>query len=370
MPIILPDHSKLNTAGLSRVFDNKSECYKLFWFQAIMTKIGEGKKVMSFEELIDEMIADAWYMVSEYHLNLGPADNLEYAVDYIHDKAELKSSEKKSVVIEYVQRSDDRKIKEYKSKLIANVPYRLQSALMPDMKGDEWKCGGTKKLAEKINGKENLMYYFTRINGIRSEITISDDWFEYLSENREIIDGWIQFNMVSYLQRRNPAVPGIVDKLRPPAERNLTKVRNYWKSIAEAAPLHDIYAGQVMDAKNISIDHFVPWSYVAHDELWNLHPTTRSVNSAKSNSLPRWDEYFPALCDIEYQAYTVTWKYDKIHKLWDDCAKEHINSEEVRKRLYSRNLSKDKFAYELEQIIQPVYAAAKNCGFTEWSYHG
>ncbi|MBE5919975.1 MAG: hypothetical protein E7272_09045 [Pseudobutyrivibrio ruminis] len=26
--------------------------------------------------------------------------------------------------------------------------------------------------------------------------------------------------------------------------------------------------------KDISIDHFVPWSYVAHDEMWNLNPTT------------------------------------------------------------------------------------------------
>ena len=37
-------------------------------------------------ELIDEMIADAWYMVTEYHLRLGPlgiADNLEEVLKYI-----------------------------------------------------------------------------------------------------------------------------------------------------------------------------------------------------------------------------------------------------------------------------------------------
>lgn len=31
----LPKSEKLNIAGPSRLFDNKSECYKLFWFQAI-----------------------------------------------------------------------------------------------------------------------------------------------------------------------------------------------------------------------------------------------------------------------------------------------------------------------------------------------
>lgn len=367
MTISLPTYSKLNTAALSRVFDNKSECYKLFWFQAIMSRVREGRRVMSFEELIDEMIADAWYMVSEYHLNLGPTDNLEFAVDYIHSTKDLKSSEKKELIIEEVRASDDKVIREYKRKLIANVPYRLQSTLMPDMKGGDWDCGA-RKLAEKINGQDHLMYYFTKIAGLASEITIEPEWFDYLTENQVIIDGWIQYNMISYLQRRNPNVPGIVDKLRPPEERNLTKVSRYWKAIAETEPLRDIYAGELIDRKNMSIDHFVPWSYVAHDEMWNLHPTTRSVNSAKSNKLPRWDEYFPGLCEIEYRAYELVWSHEKIHKLWDDCTREHVNSDEVRQRLYRQGLARDEFACELERVVEPVYMAARNCGFGEWSY--
>ena len=73
----LPKSDQLNIASLSRLFDNKSECYKLFWFQAILGFVCDGKQEIRFEELIDEMIADAWYMVTEYHLNLGPRDTLE-----------------------------------------------------------------------------------------------------------------------------------------------------------------------------------------------------------------------------------------------------------------------------------------------------
>ncbi|MDY5576621.1 MAG: HNH endonuclease domain-containing protein [Lachnospiraceae bacterium] len=40
-----------------------------------------------------------------------------------------------------------------------------------------------------------------------------------------------------------------------------------------------------MTENDISIDHFVPWSYVAHDEMWNLNPTTKSINSSKRNNL-------------------------------------------------------------------------------------
>ena len=79
----LPQSEELEVQYLSRLFDNTSECYKFFWFQAIVTKVLEGKNTITYEELIDEMIADAWYMVTEYHLNLGPKDTLERLVHYI-----------------------------------------------------------------------------------------------------------------------------------------------------------------------------------------------------------------------------------------------------------------------------------------------
>ena len=79
----LPKSEQLNIASLSRLFDNKSECYKLFWFQAILHHVCKGQQEIRFEDLIDHMIASAWYMVTEYHLNLGPRDKLEEAVNYI-----------------------------------------------------------------------------------------------------------------------------------------------------------------------------------------------------------------------------------------------------------------------------------------------
>ena len=59
----LPKSEQLNIASLSRLFDNKSECYKLFWFQAILHHVCKGQQEIRFEDLIDHMIASAWYMV-------------------------------------------------------------------------------------------------------------------------------------------------------------------------------------------------------------------------------------------------------------------------------------------------------------------
>lgn len=76
----LPYSEELNIENFSRLFDNTSECYKFFWFKAIVGKVVEGKQEITYEELADEMIAEAWYMVTEYHLNLGPRDTLENLV--------------------------------------------------------------------------------------------------------------------------------------------------------------------------------------------------------------------------------------------------------------------------------------------------
>lgn len=190
----------------------------------------------------------------------------------------------------------------------------------------------------------------------------------YIQRNQEIIRGWLEYNMILYLQRRNPSVPGIADKLMPPQERKLEKVKKYWKLILTLEPVQEIYSGKILTEKDISIDHFVPWSYVAHDEMWNLNPTTKSINSSKSNNLPDWDTYFEKLARQEYRSYELMWKYDKVHDEFEKCAKEHINNDVVRYRVYREGLEYPVFAEELKSIILPVYQSAQNCGFRKWQY--
>ena len=227
----LPHSDILDIAHFSRLFDNKSECYKLFWFQAIARKIKEGQKIITFEALINEMIADAWYMVLEYRLNLGPNDALERVVHRLGEISNMKSCEKKEVVLEYLEACNDKEVIAMKRTLSQNVPYRLQAPFMESMKGKEWNRSG-KNLAERINQEQRLMYYFLRFSGLNTQIQIQGEWADYIERNYEIIQGWVELNLIQYLQRRNPSVPGIVDKLYPPKERNLEKVKKYWKMIA------------------------------------------------------------------------------------------------------------------------------------------
>lgn len=363
------DNLEIEVQYLNRLFEKTSECYKYFWFQAILTKVLEGKDVITYEELIDEMISDAWYMVTEYHLNLGPKDTLERLIHHISCISSIKPSEKKGELLDYLKHCEDKEVAQKKRTLTLNVPYRLQAPFMETMKGDAWNVSEGNLIA-RINREKRLMYYISEANGMQTEIYIQPEWVKYIHKNQEILKGWLKYNMIMYLQKRNPSVPGISDKLKAPVVRKMDKVQRYWKLLLELGPVREIYGDEVITKKDISIDHFVPWSYVAHDEFWNLHPTKREINSSKSNNLPDWDIYFSKLCRLEYYSYEMMNTCESVMEAFEICASEHLNSNEIRGRIYKKGLSLLEFSNALKEVVQPVYQSAKNCGFQNWIYTG
>ena len=362
----VPQSEQVNTASLACLFDNKSESYKLFWFKAILHEVSRGRSEIPFRELIERMIVDAWYMVSEYKLNLGPADTLEKTVLYIASKEDFLPTEKEEVLLGYLRTSEDRQLQGFMRTLSLNVPYRLQAPLMQTPDSKIWYKQAA--ITDYINAQNGMMYTIEYSGPMTSRIIITPAWMDYLRSNLGILLGWTDYNLIQYLQRRNPTVPGISNKIYPPQERKLTAVTGYWKYMVQHQTVMDIYTGEQLTTKGISIDHFVPWSYVASDELWNLIPTVKSVNSSKSNNLPDWRVYFRRLAKTEYDAYLLVEGDAKAKQLFEKCSRENLNSEDIRFRLYRSGQTKEHFTGQLEEILLPVYESAKNMGFREWVY--
>lgn len=369
----LPYSEELNIGHLSKLFENTTNCYKFFWFQAILRKIDGVHCRFTFNELINEMIADAWYMVTEYHLRLGPlgiTDNLEEVVKYIYENYGIIPSEKREKLLEFLQKTEDQRISKYKSDLTLNVPYRLQVPFYDEINIERNMWNGSKQnLTNEINRQKRLIYYFTLISGLETVIEVDGLWAEYLLRHKEILKGWTQLKLIQYLQNKNPSVPGIADKIEAPFSRDIERVRKYWKLIIQIDPsIRDIYGDTVLANKDISVDHFVPWQYVAHDELWNLHPTTKSINSSKSNSLPSWKLYFNLLGQLEYRAYELKNQNETIAQEFRKIIPYHLNNQEIRSQLYADGLDKDAFIGILEHVVKPVYESAQMSGFREWVY--
>lgn len=369
----LPYSEELNIGYLSKLFENTTNCYKFFWFQAILRKMDGVRSRFTFDELINEMIADAWYMVTEYHLRLGPlgiTDNLEEVVKYIHEKYGFAPAEKREKILEFLQEVEEKRIIKYKSDLTLNVPYRLQVPFYDEINIARSMWNGSKKiLISEINRQKRLIYYFARISGLRTIIEVDEVWAEYLLKHKEILKGWTQLKLIQYLQNKNPSVPGIADKIEAPISRDIERVRKYWKLIIQIdSSLRDIYGDILLKDEKISVDHFVPWQYVAHDELWNLHPTIKSINSSKSNSLPSWKLYFNSLGKLEYRAYELKNQNETLAREFQKIAPYHLNNQQIRNQLYAEGLDKNSFIERLEHVVKPVYESAQMSGFREWVY--
>lgn len=125
---------------------------------------------------------------------------------------------------------------------------------------------------------------------------------EFLHDNYTTIIGWIELKKVRYLRGRNPGVPGIIYKLEPENDklRKLKCVRELWNAIIDLKAVKDIYSDNIIVKNDFDIDHFVPWTFVANDELWNLIPMNSTLNSSKSNKLPDLDRYFKLFVDNQF----------------------------------------------------------------------
>lgn len=371
---LLPDTDDLPVHLLARIFEDKNQSYKLFWFKAILDSVCDGEVIIAYEQLIYRMVAEAWYMVMEYHLNLGPADALEILINQIRDTSGLLPTAKKEDIIQFLMTSEDKNIKEAKRKLVLNVPYRLQAPFLGRLKENEWR---NFSFIENISKKDTrLLYYYEQLSGKERQIRMNEKWIDYFKRNEAILRGWIQNELILYLQRRNPNVPGIPFKINPPAKRDLKSAMEFWSVIIQNHEMRDVYTGRILNSLNcndlgrIHIDHFIPWSYCASDEIWNLTPTFAKVNISKSNQLPTRSEDLALLSKQHYDAFRIAQSNKETWKLFKKYKRKNLNDPDLERRLYSKDISEEVFSTNMYNLIVPICQSAKNLGFMEWENRG
>ncbi|QEN06324.1 hypothetical protein EW093_01215 [Thiospirochaeta perfilievii] len=123
-----------------------------------------------------------------------------------------------------------------------------------------------------------------------------------------------------------------------------------------------MYSGDRLNKNNISIDHYLPWSFTAHNREWNLIPTSKEVNSSKSNKLPD-RRYYSQFLKIQHIALN---EYHEINK-----GDKYIENYHIDLNIAKSNLTLDNLEAKYNRIYKPLFSMAKNQGFeTGWVYNG
>ena len=371
-------YNKLDIRSFMLMLKDPSYCYKFYWLEAIVNLISEDITETTFNEIIDEMICNAWYSVREFHIHLsglGPngevKDGLERAVLTLAELSDLPANASK-VQIRNAIRWHDAELYKAKEQLTHMVPYRAMAGFFASSGMDNVPWNSTLKMAQTISTFNDevmsLPYTIGNASKLAREVRFHSDWVQMIQDYTVSILGWIQYEKVKWLQNNNPEVPGLVYKLLPMDEkmRKLGKVRNLWEGILSQQSIQDVFTGKLIIPNQYDIDHFIPWSFVMNDELWNLMPMDSSLNSAKSNRLPQWDPFFRRFSDNQYVLYQMIHEKDEIHKLYEQCWRDNLHSIWAGQELYRPGNTKEQFDAILSKNMRPVYDSARRQGYEIW----
>ena len=381
--------NNLDTIKFARMFNNTSQSYKFYWFEAILNLSITSDTDLTFEEIVDEMICESWHTVTHYHLRLGPnvngnADNfLEHAIKTINATVSGLSQNPSKDELKQAIKACEKELRKDKYRLIDYVPYKLLYPFF-DVEGMEEGLSYIKKdqrtrliaYMTKLTGNENLFYTIIDGVGLKKKIHINSNWRKFLIKNYSVIASWVQYNKVKFLQDRNPGVPGVIYKIFPENDeiRKLEQVRELWKTVAEITgrPIKDIYTSKDVPIDLLSLDHFVPRSYISNDELWNLTPMRKSLNSSKNNKLPSWKTFFTPFSEYQFYLYELVFpknlsnRSEKLISKFEKCRRHNLNSIWAIESLYIPGHSETEFKNILKRNMKPIYDAAKMQGYDTW----
>lgn len=368
----------LDIDGFCQMMKDPSYCYKFYWLEAIVHLISEEITVTTFNDIIDEMIADAWYSVREFHIHLSGMqsdgqvrDGLERAILRLTELSSLPADASKIEIKNTIAEHND-ELKDAKEQLTNMVPYRALAGFF-DHTHERAEWGSVRRLTayiRKINDTVvSLPYVLGDSPRLRKEVYFSPDWIQMIQDNTVEILGWIQYEKVKWLQNNNPEVPGLVYKLAPMDEkmRRLSHVRRLWEGILDISEVRDVFTGEPIQERHYDVDHFIPWSFVMNDELWNLMPMDSSLNSAKSNRLPQWDPFFAAFTDNQFLMYQLIYQKPELHKRFEACYRDNLHSIWAGQELYRDGNTKEEFSNILAKNMKPVYDSARRQGYEIWN---
>jgi hypothetical protein len=365
----LPHSENLPIEILAHSFNDTTNSYKFYWFLAILDELIEtNSETISLDSLSIRMVSEVWYPLDYFKLSFGKQDSFKNISDFVSQKIPIDNSPKSEHIFSQINKklndSDLNILKLQVRNLIKYVPYRFIRPFFANELRGEKDSNVNRQIIEfaiKEFYNKKPFYYFNE-----NSIKLHPDWKDYFNKHVFILKGFIYWNLIQFLQKNNPNVIGLSEKLFKPIKRDLRLAQSFWKEYIDIKQnINCIYSGNSI-GENLSIDHFIPWSYIAHDNIWNLLPTTKSVNSSKGDNFPSFNKYFNSFIDLQYDAYQT---------IYTSNPKEKIKYLEDYTIIFNSDmkgiseLSKSQFCSRIENLIKPMYQIAENMGFnSNWIY--
>ena len=377
-PTPLPPSDSLNIPALARLFNDTTNSYKYLFFLSLLDILRrhhfQPTSPIAFFDLIVEMLANAWFPHSYFKLSFGSQDKIAQQLDALALVVEAPvvqfKDPDKTLLRQAIARQD---LKDTITHLRRYVPFRLIIPFLAADLGAVSRGRGNQldvampAIADRHFDSRRPLYRFDSTEYKTCQgIIPHPDWLHYLQQHDPIIRRWAAWEWLTYMQKRNPNTPAIASKLFMPSKRDSLKTQtNYWSQVLTHQTIPCIYSGQPIPPQGFSLDHYLPWSFVAHDQLWNLIPTLPEVNSAKSNKIPA-PSHLAHFHRLQHQGLTIT-HATLPPAQWSKQVEPYLHHLGLANPHDLLNLERLRNAYD--KTLPPLITLAANQGFlTDWRY--
>ena len=354
----LPTSPGVNPSPLVMTFKDVTNSYKHLFFRTLLRLgIRQARQEIGFAEIAVGMMEEAWWPGFHCRLHFGKQDPIVKFIEESVDVTMLRRNPQG--ITAHLWHAVDPCLKH---QLLRYVPQRFlrpwfrdETSGFPDSRVD--------KLVRQLS--------HDRFNSARPMFRIGDGdivfhpaWFDYLQENIAIICGWSDSQWLRFLERRNPSVPGLVEKITPDSARTaLTDQRKLWATLIKQQPILSIYTDRPIDADSFDLDHFIPRSFVSHDRFWNLVPCEPDINQNKSDWLPRLEPYVTRLAEqhgamAQYAVSLTGHNAQTWQKVQDEFAADFRFSEEQLCNI-------EQLTANYRDIFSGLAGCARRMGFPE-----
>lgn len=345
----------IDVRTLSNIFNNTTGTYKFYWFLSLLDLICKHNCTsFSDREMVAQMVANAWYPRVYFRLSFGFQEKLSSVIDELHGLGIDNQVDKhSSAIADFLLESEYLTPQMCKS-LTRHVPTRFLNPWLHSNNDLEIKT-----LSQSLHN-QCLYAIFRGRSGWKYKI--NPLWVGYLKRHYRVLSDFTNWHLLRFLQQRNPNVPNIADKLIATNQRpSMTEQRKFWSFVMQKQQgVESLYTGKILRGmRDCDLDHFIPWSFVAHNQLWNLVPVEKSINRSKNDRLPEL-MLLPKMAEIQRQAIHTYIDFGGQVKSLEDFCDLGIDTRTLL------SLNKEEFLNLYNDTFIPMRQIAANMGFETW----
>lgn len=255
-------------AVFSTMFSTKvarDTSYKFGFFKSILDNLynTDEEYLLSFDQLFRKFTEIYWNLVLKYNL-----------------RQKAKTKDGKETVLEKILHQ-------------AAVDYNLGGDICYEAVSEETRneiCQKVKKSC-KVNvvgalygDSDGTLYSFSRKDEF---IKLNPCMYDFMTQHKMVLEKINYFEWAKFLEKVNDetSTRNLLNNLDAITKRNnLSAYRDFLSEVLKEQKC--FYCGKDLRKSKIHVDHFIPWTFIKDDNLWNLVLSCSDCNLNKSDKLP------------------------------------------------------------------------------------